>query len=62
MGWHSDVVMDYVVVEAASYGGPVAVRRDENKLVKVRGTGALVIAIYSGSGKQLASIKVITRQ
>lgn len=58
MGWHQDVNMDKVVADAAPYGGPIAVRRDEHKIVKVRGTGQPVVAIFSGSGKQIASIKV----
>ncbi|KAF2892196.1 hypothetical protein ILUMI_13977 [Ignelater luminosus] len=57
MGWHQDVNMDKVVADAAPYGGPIAVRRDEHKIVKVRGTGQPVVAIFSGSGKQIASIK-----
>lgn len=58
MGWHQDVNMDTVIAEAAPYGGPIAVRRDEHKFVKVKGTGTPIIAIYSGSGKQITSIKV----
>ncbi|KAB0801758.1 hypothetical protein PPYR_03944 [Photinus pyralis] len=57
MGWHQDINMDQVIAEAASYGGPIAVRRDETKIIKVRGTGHQVIEIFSGSGKKISSIK-----
>lgn len=58
MGWHQDVNMDKVIADAAPYGGPIAIRRDETKIVKVRGTGQSIIAIFTGSGRQIASIKV----
>ncbi|KAF5305511.1 hypothetical protein FQA39_LY01602 [Lamprigera yunnana] len=57
MAWHQDINIDQVVVKAAPYGGPIAIRRDETKIVKVRGTGHQVIEIFSGSGKKISSIK-----
>lgn len=56
MGWRNEVNMDNIVMAAAPYGGPIATKRDENKIVK--GSGQPIISIYSGSGKQMASIKV----
>ncbi|XP_048512679.1 vacuolar protein sorting-associated protein 16 homolog isoform X2 [Athalia rosae] len=44
-------------VVAAPYGGPIAVTRNPNKLVKVQGTGKPVVSIYSASGKQIASLQ-----
>lgn len=60
MGWHQEINIENVTCSAAPYGGPISVKRDDSKFVKVQGTGQLVIAIYSGSGKQIASIKVCT--
>lgn len=58
MGWKQEVNMDHVICAVAPYGGPIAIKRDETKLIKVQGTGQLIIAIYSGSGKHITSIKV----
>lgn len=58
MGWHNDINIDLVVATAAPYGGPIAIRRDESKFVKVQGSGQPFVTFFSGSGKQLASIKV----
>lgn len=57
MGWHQEVNMENIITAAAPYGGPIAIKRDELKFVKVQGSGQLIIPIFSGSGKQMASIK-----
>lgn len=58
MAWRDEVNLENLVTAAAQYGGPVAVRRDEKKIVKVQGTGQPIISIFSSSGIQIASIKV----
>ncbi|KAF5302481.1 hypothetical protein FQR65_LT08571 [Abscondita terminalis] len=57
MAWHREINMEHVIAEAAPYGGPIAVRRDESKIVKVRGSGQQAIEIFSSSGKRISSIK-----
>lgn len=59
MDWYLDVNLSNFIAASASYGGPIALRRDEQKFVKVQGTGQPTIHIFSGSGKQIASFKVI---
>lgn len=50
--------MDYVVAVAAPYGGPIAVKRDETKIVKVQGSEHLTISLFTGSGRPMGpSIK-----
>lgn len=58
MDWFQEVKLENFIASSAPYGGPVALRRDEQKFVKVQGTGQPTIHIYSGSGKQIASFKV----
>ncbi|KAK4881688.1 hypothetical protein RN001_005007 [Aquatica leii] len=57
MAWNQEINMEHIIAEAAPYGGPIAVKRDDSKIVKVRGTGQQVIEIFSGSGKKISSIK-----
>ncbi|XP_017785891.1 PREDICTED: vacuolar protein sorting-associated protein 16 homolog [Nicrophorus vespilloides] len=57
LGWQRDVNVNNVIAVAAPYGGPIAVRRDNKKLVKVQGSGQLIISIYSGSARHIKSIK-----
>lgn len=57
MAWHQEINLENYVAASASYGGPIALRRDDKKFVKVQGTGQPIISIYSGSGKQIASFK-----
>lgn len=58
MAWNQEINILNLVVASAPYGGPIAVRRDERKLVKVQGSGQPTIRIFSGSGKQLTTFKV----
>lgn len=60
MKWHQDVNMDNVIVSGSPYGGPIAIIRDNKKFVKIQSAGKPVIVIYSGSGKQLSSLVVIS--
>lgn len=58
MDWSQEVNLENFIAASASYGGPIALRRNELKFVKVQGTGQPTIHIFSGSGKQIASFKV----
>lgn len=58
MDWYQEVNLENFIASSASYGGPIALRRDEQKFVKVQGTGQPTIHIFSGSGKPVASFKV----
>lgn len=58
MAWRDEVNLDNLVAAAAQYGGPIAVRRDDKKIVKVQGSGQPIISLFSSSGIQIASIKV----
>ncbi|XP_050500351.1 vacuolar protein sorting-associated protein 16 homolog [Diabrotica virgifera virgifera] len=57
MAWQQEVNLDNYVASSASYGGPIAIRRDDQKFLKVQGSGQPIISIFSGSGKQIASFK-----
>lgn len=59
MDWSQEVNLENFIASCATYGGPIALRRDEHKFVKVQGTGQPTIHIFSGSGKQITSFKVI---
>lgn len=50
-------VQSHNFLVAAPYGGPIAVTRNPNKLVKVQGAGKPIISIYSASGKLIASLQ-----
>lgn len=58
MEWNQEIKLENFIVASASYGGPIAIRRDDRKLVKVKGTGQPVISIFSGSGRSITSFKV----
>lgn len=58
MEWHQEIKLENFIAASASYGGPISLRRDEQKFVKVQGTGQPTIHIFSGSGKQISSFKV----
>lgn len=45
-------------VACAPYGGPVAVTRDPNKIVPVKGTAKPVIRIFDTAGQELGKIWV----
>lgn len=59
MHWYQELKLENFIASSASYGGPIALRRDEQKFVKVQGTGQPTIHIFSGSGKEVASFKVL---
>lgn len=58
MEWYQEITLENFVASCASYGGPIAIIRDEQKFIKVQGTGQPIISIFSGSGKLIASFKV----
>lgn len=58
MQWNPEINLENFIVSSASYGGPLAIRRDDRKLTKVRGPGQVVISIFSGSGNPISSFKV----
>lgn len=55
MKWNTDIRLQNVIISSASYGGPLAIRRDDRKVIKVHGTGQPVVSIFSGSGVQISS-------
>ncbi|KAG5894092.1 hypothetical protein JTB14_003948 [Gonioctena quinquepunctata] len=57
MTWQQNIHLENFIATSASYGGPIAIRRDEAKFVKVQGTGQPIIHIFSGSGQEIASFK-----
>ncbi|VEN47400.1 unnamed protein product [Callosobruchus maculatus] len=58
MFWQPNVNLSNFIASSASYGGPIAIRHNEQKFVKVQGSGGQpVISIFSGSGTQIASFK-----
>lgn len=60
MAWQDEIKIENIIASAAPYGGPVAIRRDNKKFVKVQGSSQPVIFIFSSSGRQIASLKVFT--
>ncbi|KAJ1520941.1 hypothetical protein ONE63_004018 [Megalurothrips usitatus] len=56
MEWTSIFNMDNVIVTSCSFGGPLAIRRDPKKLVKVQGSGKPTISIFTASGEFVSSI------
>lgn len=50
--------LENALIAVAPFGGPIALVRDRNKFVQIHGGGKPVIAIYSGSGKQISSVVV----
>lgn len=58
MAWHQEINLEHLIVASAPYGGPIAVRRNDRKLVKIQGSAQPTIRIFSGSGKQLTTFKV----
>ncbi|CAH0559319.1 unnamed protein product [Brassicogethes aeneus] len=57
MAWQQEINLDKFIVSCAPYGGPIAIRRDDRKIVKVQGSGQPIISIFSGYGKQITSFK-----
>ena len=58
MDWADAFNMENVIVTSCSYGGPLAVRRDPKKIVKVQASGKPCITIFSASGDMISSIVV----
>ncbi|XP_034235328.1 vacuolar protein sorting-associated protein 16 homolog [Thrips palmi] len=56
MEWTNSFNMENVIVASCSYGGPLAVRRDPKKIVKVQGSGKPTIYIYTAAGELVSSI------
>uniref|UniRef100_A0A023F2B4 Vacuolar protein sorting-associated protein 16 homolog n=1 Tax=Triatoma infestans TaxID=30076 RepID=A0A023F2B4_TRIIF len=56
MGWPNDINLDSLSLTSSNFGGPLAVMRDRNKVVKVQGGGKPVISMYSSSGNFISSI------
>ncbi|ENN73877.1 hypothetical protein YQE_09530, partial [Dendroctonus ponderosae] len=57
MEWNQEIKLENFIVSSTSYGGPLALRRDDRKITKVRGSGQPVISIFSGSGMTVTSFK-----
>ncbi|CAG9864088.1 unnamed protein product [Phyllotreta striolata] len=57
MAWQNEINIENYALSCASFGGPIAIRRDDQKIIKVQGSGQPIIMIYSGSGKLIASFK-----
>lgn len=58
MEWANAFNMENVIVTSCSFGGPLAVRRDPKKIVKVQGSGKPTIYIYTAAGELVSSIVV----
>jgi len=58
MGWVNEINLDHVIISSCPFGGPLAVRRDMKKLIKVDGSVRPTILIYSASGNLISSIVV----
>lgn len=58
MDWADAFNMENVIVTSCSYGGPLAVRRDPKKIVKIQGSGKPCISIFSASGQMISTIVV----
>ncbi|XP_017122816.1 vacuolar protein sorting-associated protein 16 homolog [Drosophila elegans] len=50
--WPLDLDLEYMVVEAAPYGGPLATTRDPTKLVPVKGNARPMIRIFDTAGTE----------
>ncbi|XP_017058779.1 vacuolar protein sorting-associated protein 16 homolog [Drosophila ficusphila] len=54
--WPLDLDLEYMLVEAAPYGGPLAATRDPTKLVPVKGTARPMIRIFDTTGRETGHI------
>lgn len=59
MAWQDEVNLENCIASGAQYGGPIAVRRDDKKFVKVQGSAQPIISIYTSSGIHISVVKVI---
>ncbi|KAL8612978.1 hypothetical protein ACOMHN_001061 [Nucella lapillus] len=57
MEWAGLVDLSKFTVAAASYGGPIALLKDENKLNRVPTTMKPVISVYNAAGKILSQMR-----
>lgn len=58
MDWGEQLDLNNFIVAPAAYGGPIALIRDDKKIVKVQGTmGKPFISIFSSAGRSISSIK-----
>ncbi|KAI7815095.1 vacuolar protein sorting-associated protein [Rhyzopertha dominica] len=57
MGWQNEVNVENCILATAQYGGPIAVRRNDKKVVKVQGSAQPIVSIYSSSGQQISHIR-----
>jgi len=59
MDWVKDVDLAKYKVAGAPFGGPVALVRDENKIVAVQKQSVKpLISVYSSSGRKIVEIQV----
>lgn len=56
--WPLDLDLEYMWVEVAPYGGPLAVTRDPTKLVPVKGNARPMIRIFDTTGREMGHILV----
>nr|AOM63317.1 vacuolar protein sorting 16A [Drosophila melanogaster] len=54
--WPLDLDLEYMWVEVAPYGGPLAVTRDPTKLVPVKGNARPMIRIFDTTGREMGHI------
>ncbi|XP_076437329.1 vacuolar protein sorting-associated protein 16 homolog [Babylonia areolata] len=57
MEWAGLVDLSKFTVAAASYGGPIALLKDENKLNRVQTTMKPVISVYNAAGRMLSQMR-----
>ncbi|XP_071521416.1 vacuolar protein sorting-associated protein 16 homolog [Panulirus ornatus] len=57
MEWGGGINLGDFLVAAASYGGPLALTRDETKFTKTQHAGKPLIFIFSSSGRKISSFK-----
>lgn len=58
MEWGGGINLGDFMVAAASYGGPIALTRDETKFTKTQQSGKPIIFVFSSSGRKISSFKV----
>lgn len=58
MNWSVDYEMNTMIISGASYGGPIALIRDKNQLIRITGQSKPVIHIYNCAGKHMSNIVV----
>lgn len=59
MEWATDTDLSQMNVNAAAYGGPMAIVRDAKEFIKVGGSNVKpVIRIFTGSGHSISTLNV----